>query len=78
MHVRARASLPPDSGGEPCAIQETLKPIGGGDLSVEENGERSGAQTPVKQVKFDLSKRTGQHIRLIVRIPQEDEHEGQD
>jgi len=45
---------------------------------VDENGEQSGAQTPVKQVKFDLSRRTGQHIRFVVRIPQEDEHEGQD
>ena len=76
--MRARGSLPSDSGGDVCAIQETFRRIGGGDLSVEKNGERSDAETPVKQVKFDLSRRTGQHIRFIVRIPREDEHEGQD
>ncbi len=43
-----------------------------------EKDENTGAQALPREVKFDLSRKTGQHIRFIVRIPQEVEHEGQD
>ena len=43
-----------------------------------EKEELSGARALPREVKFDLSRRTGQHIRFIVRIPEEVEHEGQD
>jgi hypothetical protein len=60
------------------AVAPGRKAAEGGDQQMGPKIERRSNNAPAGQVKFDLSRKTGKHIRLIVRIPREETDERKD